>query len=136
MPFSFVLKKEVPPPEPEWVSIFDNTYWGPYSNANWNGSQWVVSGEDSMIIRSAIGTTWAEGFRPTKIRISGTANPVDTVELRYGTSGEAVIGKVYPPWETPLEIDLDWSANQDLFLLILAVISPVTNIEFLGGTLG
>lgn len=136
MGITIAIKKSPPPPEPEWVSVFNDTYWKSQANAFWDGSQWIDFGQEGMALTPADGVTWYQGFRPTKMRITGTVSFADSTELRFSQSASDVIGKVTSPFTSPLEVDLDWSDGQDLVVLVMSIWTPVTNIEFLGGTLG
>ena len=133
MPIAIAVKKA---PAPEWVSIYNDTYWKNNSNAVWYEGQWVDFAQEGMSLTPATGATWHQGFRPTKMRITGTVTFASETSLRFSQSASDIIGKVVAPFTSPLEVDLDWSDGQDLLVLVMQTWTPVTNIEFLGGTLG
>jgi hypothetical protein len=136
MAIRWIVKTTPEPPGPEWVSIFDNTYWKVQANALWFGDEWVDFGGEGMALTPANSTTWYQGFRPTKMRITGNIAFADRVALAWGNGAPDIIGEVNAPFSSPLEVDLDWSDGLDLQYLIMYIWTPVTNIEFLGGTLG
>jgi len=59
----------------QWVQHFDNADWSP-NNGTWDGTKWLL-GSDLNIELVPIGT-WANGYRPTKMRVTfeggGTVN--------------------------------------------------------------
>lgn len=137
MAIRIIVSQTPAPPGPEWISIFDDTYWkatqGYWDSGN---SRWVENnGGEGMYMQPANGATWHVGFRPTKMRITGTVLGEDLLDLRFGWSSSDLIGRLSPPFgPSPWEIDLDWSDGQDLFVMIPSVLSYITNIEFYSTT--
>lgn len=133
MPISIAVKKA---PAPSWVSIFDNTKWQNLANSSWDGTKWVASGPPAdMVLEFKSGTTWRDGFRPTKVRFTGTAMFGGTVRVidNFNGSGPYIAeGSA----DTTLEIDCDFSLTGDIYRLDLYGYTTLTNIEFLGGTQG
>jgi hypothetical protein len=134
----FIVPKTSEPeaPEPEWISVFDNTYWQNQANASWDGTKWVESGPPAdMVLVYKSGTTWREGFRPTKIRITGAFGYGGTVRVidNLNGAGPYIAEGVAA---ASLEMDCDFDLTSDIYRLDLYGYTNVTNIEFLDGTLG
>jgi hypothetical protein len=59
-----------PVQEPAWTSYFDDTHWTPGQDNFWNGSAWQSSsGSQKEHIWLNTTGTWADGFRPSAIRV-------------------------------------------------------------------
>jgi hypothetical protein len=127
MAIRFIVK-ETPAPDP-WVDRTDDSYWQCQSNCNgWNGTQWSPGGPGMvLVVKSA--TTWADGFRPTKMRVTGPRAYTDSVALRDGLSGNTIGAGSYTT-EPSIEIDLDWQFGNDMVRLDLYPFTNVTKIEF------
>lgn len=123
------------PAAPTWQSVFDDTYWQNQANSAWDGTKWVASGPPADIdLRTKLGEPWPTGFRPTKARVTGSWLFGGDVRLRDGLSGNT-IGSGTSAGPTT-EIDLDFSSAGDMVRFNMYGYTEITNIEFLGGTLG
>lgn len=124
MSMFFIVKKPPVPPEPEWVSYFDNTYWTAGANTAWDGAKWVESGPGGSIYLYENGS-WVEGFRPTKIRITGTyswASDFSIIDTDSNFIGSASAGAL-------VEFDLTFGGF-DIHHATLYGMTNITNIEF------
>ena len=105
----------------EWVEKTSDSYWwgeGLY----WDGSKWCPNDTDNKLFTTG---TWDEGYRPTKIRITGTVNAAVSINLYDGSWNVLATG-------TPaasVELDITFAGN-DMFRLYLYHYSYVTKIEF------
>ncbi len=58
----------------DWVDYTDGSYWQCLGScSNWDGSEWVEAGP-GMSLQTEAESTWADGFRPTKVRVTFTAS--------------------------------------------------------------
>lgn len=74
-----------PSSEADWIDVTDNTYWSPH-NGYWSGDYWNDSPADMYL--STIGT-WADDFRPTKVRITcDVGSP--PLQVSIGTSSGGI----------------------------------------------
>jgi hypothetical protein len=135
MPITFLVKKAVVPPVETWYEATDNTYWqagivGGEPTAEWVGEgsdywQTVAYNEGSthrMQLKVKSGTNWAVDFRPTKIRITHTADVADVgtnqVQVRIVEggdlgSGEILGSAVWSTFTSPGIIELTYVGKGD-----------------------
>jgi len=130
----FMVETTPEPPGPEWVSVFDDTRWERQTNVNWNGTRWNATGP-GPVLKTKIGSTWFQNFRPTSMRVTGAISFAGNVTLYDGLSGN-VIGTKQNNSDAVVTIALDWQYGIDMLRLDLYSYANITNIEFLGGTLG
>jgi hypothetical protein len=128
--------------ESDYIEMGETIYFATYSGGAWvaNALEAPLDAMVSLIVKS--GTTWAEGFRPTKMRITHTAS-----ENRDGTYYDAyvldenydIIGSEnWGTFESPGELTLTFSGTgdlQDLTMMGLGALTDsgvysVTKIEF------
>jgi hypothetical protein len=127
------------PPEPEWVSIFDNTRWGitpsePYGE--WVIDQWEPTDNSPdppggpYEVNLTDLSTWTAGFRPTKIKVTGTGFGFDF--YLWDTSLNVLVFNTF--YANGGEEVIDFSNNLDIDRLMLRNYFDyqVTNIEFFG----
>lgn len=120
-----------------WQTAFNNTFWNPDSNTSWNGSAWVENGPPgSIMLEASSSLGWANGFRPTKVRVTGTVNWVSNLTLYDGAPGFGGNIIAQAPTASVAEFDCDFSSSGNLRSFNLYGYSSVTNIEFLGGEFG
>lgn len=120
-----------------WEVRFDNTYWdalaAPAPGVTWDGSKYFVTASGpSQYGLERIGT-WANGYKPTKIRVTFT--------LTAGTVDFNLTG-VFPSWGTITNQTsgmVEWSISypgMDIYRLYFSGMDAgatleITNIEFL-----
>jgi len=126
----FAIKKPSTPPEPEWVSYFDNTRWGAASSTSWTGTAWSSSGFE-IYLDVAVSDDWYEGYRPTKIRVTYTGGPV-AMSLVDENLNDIAEDASYVSG-TELDITFDQVLDGDISKLrdMCCGSMEVTNIEFL-----
>ena len=138
-------------PDPTWGTYFDNTYWEattnpawPYAKGSWDGEKWVAELDTNLApgwyylcIVPASGTSWADDFRPTKIRTTisgGVAGEVNVYEVYSDNDGPGSPTIVDVSGYTSLDEEtMSWTAGADVaMLLITSNGNPfsVTNNEF------
>ena len=114
-----------------WVQKFDNTFWFGDNSTEcaWTGTEWENRAGEYGGMITVLGT-WATGYRPTKIRI--TTSRSCTIFIRDETWND-LIGSCNPTANTPIEADLSYTNNVDIFRLLFIAYSTndhITNIEF------
>ena len=115
-----------------WVEKFGLDFWVCLSNCSWDGDSYNAVGTGLVITPTG---TWAEGYRPTKIRITATTNQVGgwTTELR--DTGMATIATVLIPQGSNQtgEGDITWGAVDMLRIQDMDApsVGQIENIEFL-----
>ncbi len=122
-----------PLPPLVWDPLFSSVFWEVQSGGTWDGSKFVAD-VDSLIIRVNTAENWQDGFRPTYVRVTGTAVGTGPAILRDDNSN---VVSILDPINTGQKVGvLDFSNNLDIGRFELSGYSEVTNIEFVGGTLG
>jgi len=127
-------------PSGEWVQIFNNSYWtcctgcGEPFTCSWTGSEWSLAngdgGEGYIIVKGS----WADGYRPTKIRVTYTyfvwASGDDDIYVRNSSSFWGTIGSD-SSYSSMKELELS-NTSGDIYTLRFGYPSDVdiTNIEF------
>jgi len=124
---------------PVWSVKLDQVYWEPWNedsdSAVWNGTGWEAGTYGSVDIQVKTGTTWANNYKPLKMKVTftGASGPV-TLAL-FGTKNSSFYP--YDPWEygdveSGQEVTLDWYWPDDnIFELYIDADVVITNIEFL-----
>jgi hypothetical protein len=117
-----------------WYTTFAGgtawNYWSCVVNCGSSSTQFTESGP-GMIIGVDSESTWAAGFRPNKIRITGVPEGTGSqIQLYSGSypSGSSIAGPELPA--TQIEMNIDWSNGVDMDFLYLYGMSVVTEIEF------
>lgn len=118
-----------------WVQHFDDTKWEPiFTNWAWDGTKWVANPATWFPVLTVIGT-WADAYRPTKVRIAFTGSP-DYMRVADGANFAHYVNDSYA---SGIEVDLDWTDQgahvmTDIYGLtvgfIASAIRTITNIEF------
>lgn len=127
-----------PPHRIDWLTIFDNTYWQCKQYCDWTAAGWELGGDAQWkqgAIEPKTGTTWAVGYRPTKLRMFFTATElIDLIffaelGLCLCTQNDYKSGQI---------LNVDFSGyDRDIAHLfvrsgpITGVICTVTSIQFL-----
>ena len=124
--------------ESAWTQYFDDNYWESRNVGGcvWDDSEpgyegWYHTGAHQVDL-DVIGT-WADGYRPSKIRVSWVGgNPTINIKLGYlDGDGTLVSDAAYSSGD---ELVIDWSAGYDLDTLMdLFELDFVSNIEFYPG---
>ena len=138
-------------PDATWETYFDNTYWEivtnpawPYAKGSWDGEKWVAELDTNLApgwyylcLVPASGTSWADGFRPTKIRTTisgGVAGQINLYEI-YSTTdsqGNPTIVDV-SDYASLDEETMSWTAGEDVAMFLMTSNGnafSVTNNEF------
>lgn len=136
MAIKFIVKQTPAPPEPEWYTYRDQTYWKPWSAppdfATWtdplthtgsfgNGWQDFQDGLSRYLILEINYAPWLSGFEPEKIRVTfGYVTELDTQILLSMTDDPS------NPWGDPIvqgyasyltddtqqiTLDIDWDVS-------------------------
>jgi len=124
-------------PAAEWAAYFDNTYWEattnpawPYAKGSWDGEKWVAELDTNLApgwyylcLVPASGTSWADGFRPTKIRTTisgGVAGQINLYEVYSETDsgGSPTIVDV-SDYTSLDEETMSWTAGQDVAMFLM-----------------
>jgi hypothetical protein len=122
-------------PEPDWYSIFNNSKWqqdsfNPYGI--WDGSEW--NSEFNTINLETVGM-WANGFRPTKLRVN-YYGPEHGISLYLVDESDNDITPYIgdDSYDPLVELDLDFSGVGDIkyFGVNYSTAIHITNIEFFG----
>lgn len=142
-----------PPTADGWYDMTDDTYWespspvgeGGVAFCSWNGSVWVTNYLGMYDINSynfelnpKSGTTWANGFRPSQIRVTHTSsdpfsNALDVKDISQNTIGT---GNFSP---SPVTIGLSFGESSDIYTLSGGDDNSsytLTKIEFYIGSMG
>jgi len=126
---------------PVWTSVLNNTVWMPLNNnpvyGVWTGSTWTAGTSGYLNIAVKTGSTWANGYRPSKMRITftGATNPLFWLYLTTQIGSHAFIGDLSGIAITSGQvIDLPWYYKEsvtfkDMYFNSASIV--VTNIEFL-----
>ncbi len=135
------------PAPPLWTVYFDNSDWAPAPPGEWpwpcvwNVDHWeatqATGGPYSGIWFVTIDDigTWADTYRPIKIRVTISISPVSNAQL-YDTDDGFGTPSIMDesPYSSLSEIILSWDGLNDLKRLVIAHATNsfnVTNIEFL-----
>lgn len=132
------------PPSP-WTQILTDAYWEapaygipPQWTMTWDGEKWlvVIGGSTECFnwpqLNPKTGTTWSVGYRPTKARVTFTGG-TSPIKIGFCAVGSITLGHNLN-CVSPQEIDLDFSADLDIYMLDTTNIGMyVTNIEFYEG---
>ena len=116
------------------VERFDNTYWSTSGSQNqWTGTRWqlyVVQNGSQQRSISPIGT-WAQNYRPSRIRVTYTGVALDGLML-WDTEQTVIAGALDNAFESGDSLDITWDGHDIGW--ITAVMPPeylyITNIEF------
>ena len=120
-----------------WQTAFDNTYWSGDSNTAWNGSAWVENGPPgSIMLEASSSLGWANGFRPSKVRVTGVVNWATTIRIHDGAPGFSGNIIAEGTCASTVELDCSFASAGNIRTFLLYGYSSVTNIEFLGGEFG
>jgi len=126
---------------PVWTSVLNDTKWMPANsnpaNAVWTGSAWTAGTSGDLFLSVKTGSTWANGYRPSKMRITftGTINTLFWLYLTTQIGSHAFIGDISGITITSGQvIDLPWYYPEsvtfkEMFFNNTSIV--VTNIEFL-----
>ena len=123
-----------PPLEAFDFIVFNEEYWQDnLTSANWDGSSWNRINPTGWWYLVPTANGWQENFRPTRVRITGEGyEGGGEVELRDASNvlicQQAVSAVV--------DMICDFSTAGDIASMNIVGFSKITNIEFLGGTLG
>ena len=115
-----------------WAQYLDDTYWETDEQASWNVDHWDFEGDYGVSIKPL--GTWADGFRPSKMRITHDYGAgLDLILANDGEPGWAFNGEVI----SGTEYALDFSGYADGDILYLwhdageeGCDFDITNIEF------
>lgn len=106
------------------VDYTDGSYWQCLGScSNWDGSEWVEAGP-GMSLQTEAESTWADGFRPTKVRVTFTAS-VGTIGV-----GELAGGNDYGSGQVASGAELDLTVTYDIERINLYLTNSVSKIEF------
>ena len=113
-----------------WVSKFDTNFWEAGLYATWTGSAWDDTGPGWFFLWVKTGTTWAQGYRPTKVRFYGTPLS-DTDNLRNGNNWSIAVGDHEAGAYLELECTFaDGTEPSDIHSLVCSGTVPLTDIQF------
>ena len=113
-----------------WVQKLDNTFWEPVGGYGaWDGTKWVDTGPSNIVL-AAIGT-WANGYRPTKVRITYTSSEDEPMIFLVEALSTTIGGGGGPPIPAVGDITFVGENIASLNMVIPFGVINVTNIEFL-----
>ena len=121
----FAIKKAPVAPAGQWYSALSDTYWYPIGGGSYTGGQW----EDIEFQLPTNG--WYRGFRPTKIKITGTRS--STAQIIIADESQDVIGANTNITENEVIIDLSYGSSDkvdDIDTMTLINWNTITSIEF------
>jgi hypothetical protein len=112
---------------PEWTQHLDNTKWTATNGATWDGTKWNSS---SGSIELAPAGTWADGYKPYKIRVTFAGEAEAWLEMRNTQgSGELLAGlNLVSSGDEVLITNYNGYDISDLYIFLNG---SVSNIEFL-----
>lgn len=122
-------------PVSPWTQYFDTTYWYCGASCTWTGSAWSFVLPEAFshgILFVVTKPNWADGYRPTKIRVTYTGTSITRFIVR-DTDNNDIADPPDSPYTSGTERALDFTPNLNLDSIVIyngAGTTNFTNIEF------